>query len=57
MDQPTFVKIQPLKNLIHGLLKQTMSLQFFKGYVPQILLSPFLITLSQIIVGKSQSGI
>ena len=34
------------KNFQDGLLKQTISLQFFKGYFPQILLGPFLNTLS-----------
>ena len=38
---------QPLKNLKgYGLLKQTISLQIFKGCLPQILFGPFLNTLS-----------
>ena len=33
----------PLKNLkCYGLLRQTISLKFFKGCLPQILLGPFL---------------
>ena len=36
--------IQPLKHLKgYGLFRQKISLQFFKGCLPQILLSPFLI--------------
>ena len=40
---------QSLKNLKgYGLLKQTISLQFFKGCRPQNFLSPFLNTLSHL---------
>ena len=40
---------QLLRNLKgYGLLKQTISFQIFKGCLPQILLGPFLNTLSQI---------
>ena len=45
---------QPLKNLKwYGLPKQSISFQFFKGCLPQILLGPFLETLIQIITVKS----
>ena len=41
----------PLKKLKGcGLLKQIISHQIFKGYLPQILLTPFLNTLSHIIL-------
>ena len=41
----------PLKKLkACGLLKQIISHQIFKGYLPQILLTPFLNTLSHIIL-------
>ena len=40
---------QPLNNLKwHGLPKQTISLQIFKGYLPQIFVDPFLNTLTHI---------
>ena len=43
---------QSLKNLKgYGLLKQTISLQFFKGCLQQVLLGPFLNTLSHLKVG------
>ena len=35
---------------LEGLLKQTISLQIFKGSLPQILHGPFLNTLSQMIL-------
>ena len=39
---------QPLQNVkCYGLLKQTISLQIFKGFLPHISLGPFLNTLSQ----------
>ena len=41
---------QPLKNLKWYGLKQTILLQFFKGYLRQILLGPFLNTLSQVLL-------
>ena len=42
---------QPLKGLKrYGLLKQTISLQIFKGYLPQNLLSPLFNTLFSIYI-------
>ena len=39
---------QPLKNFKgYSLLKQTITLQIFKGCIPKIILGPFLNTLSQ----------
>ena len=47
MDQGKIVE-DNLKNLKrNSLLRQTIALQFFKGCLPQILLGPFLNTLSQ----------
>ena len=49
---------QPLKNLKgYGVLKKTISLKIFKGYLPQNLLGPFLNTLSQIMYTSNNQGI
>ena len=53
VDQVKSCGRQPLKNLKgYDLLKQTISLKFFKGCLPQILLGPLLNTFSQIILRK-----
>ena len=47
---------QPLKNLIgYGVFKQTISLQIFKGCLPQKLLGPFLNTLSHLKLSPGHS--
>ena len=47
---------QPLKNLIgYGVFKQTISLQIFKGCLPQNLLGPFLNTLSYLKLSPGHS--
>ena len=47
---------QPLKNLMgYGVFKQTISLQIFKGCLPQKLLGPFLNTLSHLKLSPGHS--